>query len=77
MKAECDKLAHKWLAQGNDPTKRWEDHSATDVLEWWRNNELRHVEIADLTKRRLCAQALSAALEHAFSKAEQIVSKKR
>ena len=21
LKAECDKLAHKWLAQGNDPTK--------------------------------------------------------
>ena len=33
FKAECDVLAHKWLAQGNDPTKRWEDHSATDVLE--------------------------------------------
>ena len=77
INAECDKLAHKWRARGNDPTKSPEDHSATDVLEWWRANELGHAEIADLARRRLCAQASSATSEHAFSKAGRIVRKKR
>ena len=62
---------------GNDPRKRQEDHSSTDVLEWWKDNEPRHIEIADLARRRLCAQASSATSERAFSKAGLIVSKKR
>ena len=33
LKAECDKLAHAWLAQGKDATKRQLDHSFTYVLE--------------------------------------------
>ena len=77
LKAECDKLAHAWLTRGNDPRKRQEDHSSTDVLEWWKDNEPRHIEIADLARRRLCAQASSATSERAFSKAGLIVSKKR
>ena len=76
-KGECDKLAHKWLALGNDPTKRRKDHSATDVLKWWKDSELGHAEIADLARRWLCAQASSATSECAFSKADLIVSKKR
>ena len=59
LKADCDELAHKWLAQGNYPTKIREDHSATDVLKCWKDNELGHVEIADLVRRRLCTQASS------------------
>ena len=48
-----------------------------DVLEWWKDNEARDVEIADLARRRLCAQASSATSERAFSKAGLIMSKKR
>ena len=48
-----------------------------DVLEWWNENKARNVEIADLARRRLCAQASSAISEGAFFKAGLIVSKKR
>ena len=62
---------------GNDPTKTWEDHSATDALEWWGANELGHAEIAALARRWLCAEASSTTSERAFSKARPIMSKKR
>ena len=48
-----------------------------NVLEWWRDNELGYAKIADLASRRLCAQALSATSECAFSNVGLIVSKKR
>ena len=53
------------------------DHSSKDVLEWWKDNEAGNVEIADLARRRLCAQASSATSEHALSKVGLIMSKKR
>ena len=77
LKAECDKLAHAWLMQGKDATKRQVYHSLMDVLEWWKDNEAGNVEIADLARRRLCAQASSATSERAFSKVGLIMSKKR
>ena len=77
LKAECVKLAHTWLTWGNDPTKRLEDHSSTDVLKWWKDNEPRRAEVADLARRQLCAPASSGTSEHAFLKAGLIVSKKR
>ena len=77
LKAECDKLAHAWLAQGKDATQRQVDHSLTDVLQWWKDHEAGNVEIADLARRRLCAQASSTTSECVFSKAGLIMSKKR
>ena len=77
LKAECDKLAQAWLARGKDATQRQVDHTLTDMLQWWKDHEVGNVEIADLARRRLCAQALSATLERAFSKAGLIMSKKR
>ena len=77
LKAECDELAHAWLARGKDATQRQVDHSLTDVLQWWKDHEAGTVEIADLARRRLCAQASSATSERAFSKAGLIMSKKR
>ena len=53
------------------------DRSLTDVLEWWKYNGTGNMEIADLARRRLCAQASSTTLERAFSKAGLIMSKKR
>lgn len=76
-KAKCDKIAHNCLAGGNNPTKKWEDHSSTMVLKWWKDNEPVHAEIADMARHRSCAQASSATLKHAFSKARLIMSKKR
>ena len=77
LKAECDELAHAWLARGKDATQRQVYNSPTDVLEWWKDHEARNVEIADLARRRLCAQASSATWERAFSKEGLIMSKKR
>ena len=77
VKADCGELAHKWLARVNDPTKRREDHSSTDVLDWWEDNDLEHAEIVDLVKGSLCAQASSATLERTFSKVGLTVSKNR
>ena len=42
-----------------------------------KDNGAGNVEIADLARRRLCAQASSATSERAFSKAGLILSKKR
>ena len=77
LKAECDKLAHVWLARGKDATQRQVDHSLTDVLQWWEDHEGGNVEIADLARRRLCVQASSATSTRAFSKAGLIMRKKR
>ena len=77
LKAECDKLAHVWLAQGKDATQRQVAHSLTDVLEWWKDHEAGNVETADFARRQLCAQASRATSKRAFSKAGVIVSKKR
>ena len=51
LKAECDKLAHAWLTWGKDATKRHMDHSLTDVVEWWKDNEARNTVIAYLASR--------------------------
>ena len=48
-----------------------------DVLVWWKDHEAGNVEIAELPRCRLCAQASIATSERAFSKAGLIVSKKR
>ena len=77
VKGECDKFAHMWLVRGKDATLRQVDHSLTDVLELWKDHEARNMKIADLARRRLCAQASSATLESTLSKAGLIVSKKR
>ena len=53
------------------------DHSLTKVFEWWKDNEGGSVEIADLARRRLCAQASSTTSERAFSKVGLIMSNKR
>ena len=53
------------------------DFSATSVLEWWEAYHLKYPDIADLARRRLCAQASSATSERAFSKAGLVISKKR
>ena len=44
------------------------DPSDTSVLQWWGRYHLKYPEIANLARRRLCAQASSATSEHAFSK---------
>ena len=77
LKAECDKLAHVWLAREKYATQRQVDHSLTAVFEWWKDHEAGNVEFADLARRRLCAQASSATPEHASSKAGPIMRKKR
>ena len=77
LKAECDKLAHVWLERGKDTTQRQADYALIDVLQWWKDHEARNVEIADLERRRLCAQASSATSERAFSKAGLIMREKR
>ena len=47
------------------------------MLEWWERYGPGHLDIADLVRRWLCAQASSATSERAFSKAGLIISKKR
>ena len=77
LKAEYDELAQAWLVRGKDAAQRQVDHSLMDVLQWWTDNEAGNMEIADLVRRWLCAQASSATPERAFSKAGLIMSKKR
>ena len=45
LKAECDKPAYAWLARGKDATKRQVDHSLTDVLGWWKDNQVGNLEL--------------------------------
>ena len=47
------------------------------MLKWWEKYGPGYLDIANLVRRWLCAQASSATSEHAFSKAGLINSKKR
>ena len=47
------------------------------MLKWWERYGPGHPDIADLARRRLCAQASSATSKRAFSKVGLIISKKR
>ena len=71
---DCTSTASNWL---NRPQITGTDFSDWSVLKWWRRYGHGHPEIADLARRRLCAQASSATSERAFSKAGLIISKKR
>ena len=77
VKAERETILRNWLLGENDAPKKQGDHSSTTVLAWWSKHEGAPPEIADLARRRLCAQASSATSERAFSKAGLIISKKR
>lgn len=48
-----------------------------DILDWWRNNKLRFPNLFRLIKKYLCIPATGCPSERVFSKAGEIVCKKR
>ena len=77
LEDECEALATKWFQRPVEIVGGAKDFSDTSVLQWWGRYHLRYHEIANLARRRLCAQASSATFECAFSKAGLVISKKR
>ena len=53
------------------------DFSNMSMLQWWQRYQYKYLDIADLARRQLFAQASSATSEHASSKAGLVISKKR
>ena len=70
-------LVSKWFQRPGETVGGAKDFSDTTVLQWWGRYHVRYPEIANLARRRLCAQASSATSERAFSKARLVLNKKR
>ena len=77
LEDECAALVSKWFQRPLETGGGAKDFSDTTVLQWWGRYHVRYPEIANLARRRLCAQASSATSERAFSKAGLVLSKKR
>ena len=77
LEDECEALVCKWFQRPVETVGGAKDFSDTTVLQWWGRYHVRYPEIANLARRRLCAQASSATSERAFSKAGLVLSKKR
>ena len=77
LEDECAALVSKWFQTLVEIVGGPKDFSDTTVLQWWERYHVRYPEIANLARRRLCAQASSAISERAFSKAGLVLSKKR
>ena len=77
LEDECEALVSKWFQRLVEIAGGAKDFSDTTVLQWWGRYHVRYPKIANLARRRLCAQASSATFEHAFSKAGLVLSKKR
>ena len=67
----------KWFQRPVETIGGAKDFSDMTVLQWWGRYHVRYPEIANLARRRLCAQASSATSERAFSKAGLVLSNKR
>ena len=74
---ECEALVTKWFQRPVETVGGAKDFSDTSMLQWWGRYHVKYLEIANLTKRQLCAQASSATSERAFSKLGLVISKKR
>ena len=77
LEEECQALVTKWFERTVEIGGGGRDFSNTSVLQWWGRYQHKYPGIADLSRRRLFAQALSATSERAFSKAGLVISKKR
>ena len=76
LEGECEALVTKWFQRPVETVGGARDFSDTNVLQWWGRYHVRYPEIANLARRRLCAQASSATSERAFSKVGLVISKK-
>ena len=70
-------MANSWLDRPHITSGQATDFSDWSVLKWWQTHGDSYLEISDLARRQLCAQASSVKSESAFSKAGLIISKKR
>ena len=77
LEDECEALVTKWFQRRVEVVGAAKDFSDRSVLQWWGRYHVRYPEIANLSRRRLCAQASSATSEHVFSKVGLVMSKKR
>ena len=77
LEDECAALVCKWFQRPVETVGGAKDFSDTTMLQWWGRYHVRYPEIANLARRRLCAQASSATSERAFSKEGLVLSKKR
>ena len=77
LKDECEALVTKWFQRPVKTVGGAKDFTDTTMLQWWGRYHVRYPEIANLTRRQLCAQVSSATSERAFSKAGLVISKKR
>ena len=77
LEDECEALVTMWFHRPVETIRRAKDFSDTSVLQWWGRYHLKYPEIANFTRRRLCAQASSATSKRAFLKAWLVISKKR
>ena len=77
LEDECAALVTKWFQRPVETVGGAKEFSDMTVSQWWGRYHVRYPEIANLARRRLCAQASSATSEHAFSKVGLVLSKKR
>ena len=77
LKDKCEALVTKWFQRPVEIVGGAKDFCDTSVLQWWGRYHVRYPEIANLARRRLCAQASSATSKRAFSKAGLVISKMR
>ena len=77
LEDECEALVTKWFQRPVEIVGGAIGFSDTSMLQWWGRYHLKYPEIANLARRRLCAQAASATSECAFSKAGLVISNKR
>ena len=77
LEDECEALVTKWFQRPVEIVRGAKDFSDTSVLQWRGMYHLKHPEIANFARRRLCVQASSAASKRAFSKAGLVINKKR
>ena len=80
--APCVRRYDDLKRQYEDYVKRaWalktEEESKWTTEDWWRHHKGRWPAVEDVARRRLSAQASSAASERSFSKAGSIAIKKR
>jgi hypothetical protein len=68
-----DSLRHEFSTYVSEPTIT----SCDDPLKWWRENQVRFPNVALVARRLLGVPATSVASERAFSKAGDVITKKR
>ena len=77
LEDECEVLETKWFQRPVETVGGAKGFSDMSVLQWWGRYHQRYPVIANLARRRLCAQASSATSECAFSKAGLVINTKR